>query len=391
MVQLLAGIFIKNKDQVDDPKVREAYGSLCGVLGILLNILLFGIKYVAGSLSGSIAIIADGFNSLSDAGSSVITLLGFKLAGRKPDPEHPFGHGRMEYLSGLAVSFIILMMGLELFRSSLDKILHPQAVESGWLIMGILVVSILIKCYMAAYNYRIGKKIDSGAMKATATDSLSDVISTSVVLLCIILAHFTSIQLDGWCGLLVACLIFYAGIGAVKETIGPLLGQAPEKEFVEEIQKIVMAHEGILGIHDLVVHDYGPGRTMISLHAEIPGNGDIFEIHDLIDRIEAELGEKLNCEAVIHMDPLNTNDEETNRKKALVLKAVSEVDKSLSIHDFRMVAGPTHTNLIFDVLVPADYKLSDSEIERRVQEKILEMAPNHFIVIKVDKDFAGIL
>lgn len=387
MVELLAKLLIKNKEETDNPKVREAYGSLCGILGIVLNLVLFAIKYIAGSLSGSIAIIADGMNSLSDAGSSVITLLGFKMAGKKPDPEHPFGHGRMEYLSGLGVSFIILMMGFELFKSSLDKILHPTPIETGWLVMGILVVSILVKLYMSLYNYRVGKKIDSGAMKATATDSLSDVISTAVVLGSMILAHFTSIQLDGWCGLLVACLIFYAGIGAVKETIGPLLGQAPEREFVEEIEHIVMSHEGIVGIHDLVVHDYGPGRRMISLHAEVPGNDDIYATHDLVDSIEMELGEKLNCEVIIHMDPLNINDEETCKKREMVLAAVHSVDEHLSIHDFRMVTGPTHTNLVFDVLTPADFALSDAELKNRIQEKVWEMEPNHFIVIKVDKDY----
>lgn len=387
MVELLAKLFIKNREDVANPKVREAYGALCGVLGILLNLLLFAIKYVAGTLSGSIAIIADGMNSLSDAGSSVITLLGFKMAGKKPDPEHPFGHGRIEYVSGLAVSFIILMMGIELFRSSVDKILHPTAIETGGVVILILVVSILMKLYMSLYNYKVGKKIDSAAMKATATDSLSDVISTAVVLGCMILAHFTSLQLDGWCGLLVACLIFYAGIGAVKETIGPLLGQAPEKEYVEEIEHIVMSHEGIVGIHDLVVHDYGPGRRMISLHAEVPGDRDIFETHDLVDSIEMELAEKLNCDVIIHMDPLNINDEATIVKRELVLSAVHSVDQRLSIHDFRMVAGPTHTNLVFDVLTPADFTISDFELKNLVQEKIQETAPNHYVVIKVDRDY----
>ncbi len=387
MVELLAKLFVKNREDTSNPKVREAYGALCGILGILLNLVLFGIKYVAGTISGSIAIIADGMNSLSDAGSSVITLLGFKMAGKKPDPEHPFGHGRIEYLSGLAVSFVILMMGVELFRTSLDKIIHPAPVESGWLVMGILVASILVKLYMSLYNYRVGKKIDSAAMKATATDSLSDVISTAVVLGCMILAKFTSVQIDGWCGLLVACLIFYAGIGAVKETIGPLLGQAPDKEFVEEIERIVMAHEGVVGIHDLVVHDYGPGRVMISLHAEVPGDEDIFTTHDLIDGIEVELAERLNCEAIIHMDPINVNDEETKEKKALLIDALHSVDERLTIHDFRMVPGPTHTNLVFDVLVPADYALSDLELKNRIQEKITQSAPNHYIVMKVDKDY----
>lgn len=387
MVELLARLLIKDREYTERPKVREAYGALCGMLGIILNLILFGIKYVAGTLSGSIAIIADGMNSLSDAGSSVITLLGFKMAGKKPDPEHPFGHGRMEYLSGLAVSFIILMMGFELFQSSVDKIMHPEAVETDALIVGILIASILVKLYMSLYNYRVGKKIDSAAMRATATDSLSDVISTTVVLACMLVSHYTSLQLDGWCGVLVACLIFYAGLGAVKETIGPLLGQAPEKGFVDDIERIVMSHEGIVGIHDLIVHDYGPGRRMISLHAEVPGDGDIYETHDLVDSIEMKLGEELNCEVVIHMDPINVNDETTRQKRALVLEAVHKVDERLSIHDFRMVTGPTHTNLVFDVLTPADYKYSDAELKDMIQDEVTKMAEHHYIVIKVDRDY----
>ena len=313
MVTLLEKLFVKKKTGAEE---RRAYGILCGTLGITLNILLFAGKYLAGVISGSIAIMADAFNNLSDAGSSVITLLGFQFAGRQADEEHPFGHGRIEYLSGLAVSLAIIVMGVELLRSSVEKVLHPEAVDTGFLAMGILVVSVAVKLYMSYYNRRIGKKIDSAAMKATATDSLSDALATSVVFLSMIVLRTTGINVDGWCGVLVAVFILRAGYGAAKETLNPLLGQAPEPEFIDEIEKIVLSRPEIIGIHDLVVHDYGPGHRMISLHGEVDGSGDIYALHDAIDSAEMELHECLGCEAVIHMDPVNLKDPEMKEKRA---------------------------------------------------------------------------
>lgn len=300
MITLLSKIFIKSK-YTEESKVRKAYGTLCSVVGILLNILLFAGKYFAGYISGSIAIMADAFNNLSDAGSSFITLVGFWFAGKKPDIDHPFGHGRFEYLSGLAVAVMIILMGFELVKDSLGKILHPEAVESGIIIIVILIVSIAVKIYMAIYNRQIGNRIESPAMKATAADSMSDVAATTTVLISVLINRFANLNLDGIFGLIVSLFILYAGYGVIKETISPLLGQPPEKEFVNEIHEIVMAHEDAKGIHDLVVHDYDSGRIMISLHTEVPGDGDIFKLHDMIDRIENELNEKLGCEAVIHM------------------------------------------------------------------------------------------
>ena len=320
MIQLLSKIFIKNREDVANPGVRKAYGTLCGLTGIFLNICLFAGKYFAGMISGSIAITADAFNNLSDAGSSFITLVGFWLAGKKPDPDHPFGHGRFEYISGFVVSMAILLMGLELGKSSVSKIFHPVPVDTGGVAMGILVVSVLVKGYMAFYNRVIGNKIDSAAMRATSADSISDMVATGVVFLSMLVNRFAHINIDGICGVLVAVFILYTGVEAAKETLGALLGTAPDREYVQEIRNLVMAHEGVKGIHDLIVHDYGPGRRMISLHAEVPGDGDVYVMHDMIDCIERELRQKLQCDATIHMDPIEVDNEQLNEMKEKVFE-----------------------------------------------------------------------
>lgn len=386
MITLLAQVFIK--EQKDKAKIRQAYGVLCGVVGILLNVMLFLGKFLAGTISNSIAITADAFNNLSDAGSSFVTLIGFKLAGAKPDPEHPFGHGRMEYISGLVVAAAILLMAYELIRDSIHKIIHPEETEFSVLVVVILVVSILVKLYMSFYNRNIGKRIDSAAMRATATDSLSDTCATTVVLIATLVGHYTGFYIDGWCGALVGLFILYAGINAAKETLDPLLGQPPEEEFVEQINQIVMAHSEVCGIHDLIVHDYGPGRQMISLHAEVPAEGDILEIHDVIDNVENELRAKLGCDATIHMDPIVTSDEHIGELKATVTDIITGIDEAVSMHDFRVVTGPTHTNLIFDVLVPFKFYISDDEMIMMIQEKVKQrIGKNYYVVIKVDKAY----
>jgi len=383
MVTLLAKFFIRDGEK---NKVRQAYGMLCGVLGILLNVLLFIGKFVAGQLSNSIAITADAVNNLSDAGSSFITLVGFKLAGQKPDTEHPFGHGRMEYISGLVVAAAILLMGYELAKESIGKILHPQETEFSVLVAGILLVSICVKLYMFYYNQSVAKKIDSAAMSATAKDSLSDSVATGVVLLTTIVGHYTDLHIDGYCGLLVAVLIFYAGFSAAKDTLNPLLGQKASEEFEQEIEDLVMAHEEVCGIHDLFVHDYGPGRQIISLHAEVSADSDIMVIHDVIDNIENELRTKLGCDATIHMDPVVTNDSRVSEIKEAVLAVVKALDERLTIHDFRMVEGPSHTNLIFDVVAPFGFRLSDEDLAKEILGKVQEeLGKTYFTVIKVDK------
>ena len=384
MVTLLEKLFVKKKTGAEE---RRAYGILCGTLGITLNILLFAGKYLAGVISGSIAIMADAFNNLSDAGSSVITLLGFQFAGRQADEEHPFGHGRIEYLSGLAVSLAIIVMGVELLRSSVEKVLHPEAVDTGFLAMGILVVSVAVKLYMSYYNRRIGKKIDSAAMKATATDSLSDALATSVVFLSMIVLRTTGINVDGWCGVLVAVFILRAGDGAAKETLNPLLGQAPEPEFIDEIEKIVLSRPEIIGIHDLVVHDYGPGHRMISLHGEVDGSGDIYALHDAIDSAEMELHECLGCEAVIHMDPVNLKDPEMKEKRAATEALVKEIDSRLTIHDFRLVHGGGVTKILFDVVVPFEMKMPEEELKARIQDSVSRTMENCAALINVDHSY----
>lgn len=390
MITLLSRLFIKetNGSLKDCPEnYREQYGVLCGITGIILNVLLFVGKFLAGFFANSIAIMADAFNNLSDAGSSFITLAGFKLAGQKPDPDHPFGHGRFEYISGLLVSIVIILMAFELMKSSIGKIIRPEEVATSTVTYIILIASILVKLYMAFYNRSVGKKIGSVAMSATATDSISDCIATTVVLICSIVAHFTSLQLDAYCGVLVAIFIFIAGFKAAKETIDPLLGTPPDEEFVEKIENIVMAHDDILGIHDLIVHNYGPGRVMISLHAEVDAHGDILVLHDLIDNIEHELKTKCNCQALIHMDPIINDDEEINHLKKDISVLIKEIDEKMTLHDFRVVKGPTHTNVIFDVVAPYNLPFKDEELKQIIAAKILDKFPYHFAVIEIDRDY----
>ena len=391
MVTALSKFFIKDSENVQNPAVRSAYGTLCSILGIILNVLLFAGKFFAGTISNSVSITADAFNNLSDAGSSVITLIGFKLASQKPDPEHPFGHGRMEYLSGLVVSVAILLMGYELATTSIDKIMHPQAVEFSVISAIILVVSIATKLYMGMYNNAIGKKIDSAAMKATGADCMSDSLSTAVVLLAAVVGHFTGAMIDGWCGLLVSVLILRAGFEAAKDTIAPLLGQKPDEELVNSIYSLVMAHPEVLGVHDLVVHDYGPGRLMISLHTEVSSSGDILEIHDAIDNIEVELNECLNCEATIHMDPVAEDDEKLESIRKMVIHRLRDMfGNDFSIHDFRMVEGPSHINVIFDIVVPFGYKYTDLKIIDMIKENISSIDNfDYRAVVKVDHSYIG--
>ena len=390
MVSLLAKLFIKDRENTSSPKVRQAYGILCGSIGIALNILLFAGKFLAGLLSGSIAVTADAFNNLSDAGSSLITLVGFKMAGQKPDSHHPFGHGRIEYISGFLVSIVILIMAFELLKTSVEKILHPAEVEAGPLVLAVLVASILVKVYMALYNRMVGKKIDSAAMNATAKDSLSDTVATFVVLITTLLSEFAGIQIDGYCGVLVALFVFFAGFSAAKETIGPLLGQPPEPEFVKRIEEIIMEYkeQGVMGMHDLVVHNYGPGRVMLSVHVEVPAEGDILALHDMIDTIEYRLAKELTCSAVIHMDPVCADDALTNELKGQVAAIIKNMEGRITFHDFRIVHGPTHTNLIFDVVVPYDYGMTDEEVADYIRRQVKQINENYFVVIDVDKAYS---
>ncbi len=379
MITILEKFFIK------DSSNRSAYGILCGVVGIILNILLCLIKLLAGALSGSVAISADAINNLSDAGSSVITLIGFKLASKKADSKHPFGHGRLEYLSGLLVSLLIMLMGVELAQSSFDKILAPTEVTVNLTVIIILAVSVLAKLYIAFYNRKIGKRINSSAMLATATDSISDCITTAIVLISMIVNYYTDFVVDGYCGMLVSVFIIFAGINAAKDTIAPLLGQPADPELVKSIEETALSYDEIIGIHDLVVHDYGPGRVMVTFHAEVPCDGDINVMHDAIDNLEQKLKEEYNCEAVVHMDPINVTDSEVCSMRETVYALVKEINQDITIHDFRMVNGPTHTNLIFDAVVP--YTLNETEAEAEICKKVGELEGNYFAVVKIDKSY----
>lgn len=387
MITLLARLFIKDRDKVADAAVRRAYGMLCSLTGIGLNVLLFLGKYLAGRLSGSIAMTADAFNNLSDAGSSVITLLGFKMAAKKPDPGHPFGHGRIEYLSGVAVSIIIIVVGVQLGLESIDKIMNPQPVDAGLLPMLVLVASICVKGYMFAYNRGIGRKINSPGMAATAMDSLSDSIATSVVLISMLLSRFAGVNADGWGGIAVACFIIFSGFKAAKETLSPLLGNPPDPQLVHDITSIVFSHSEVMNVHDLIVHDYGPGRLMVSLHAEVPGNGDIYALHDTIDTIEYELSSKLGCDAVIHMDPVSPDGTKTAHMRDELAEAAKSIDPRLSIHDFRIVDGPTHTNVIFDAVLPNDSKLTEEEAVAQLETLVHSLWQNSHPKVHIDRPF----
>lgn len=384
MIRLLAKLFIKTDLPAD--RQRGAYGALCGVVGIVLNVLLFAGKLFAGWLSRSIAVTADAFNNLSDAASSAVTLVGFKLAGKKPDAGHPYGHGRIEYVAGLAVSGVILLMAFELIRDSVTKIITPQQTEFSVLTAVILLVSIAVKCYMAFYNFRIGGRIQSAALRATAKDSLSDCVATLVVLVGMIVSHTTSLRIDGYCGVVVGLFIGWAGISAAKETLDPLLGQPPKREYVEKIEKTVLEFDPcIVGVHDLLVHDYGPGRQIISLHAEVPADGDILALHDMIDNLEKTLAAAFGCQATVHMDPVVVNDPFVDTLKRQVTAVVHTLDSSFTLHDFRVVVGPTHTNVIFDLVVPYEHPLSEKDIRALVAHRIhKEIGEDVFAVIQID-------
>ena len=369
MIQFLIERFVPNWQNTQNSTVRERYGILAASVGILSNIFLFIIKILTGLIFNSIAITADAVNNLSDAGSSVITLLAFKIAGKPADPEHPYGHARMEYISGMAVSFIIILLGLQLIGSSFEKILHPETVTVSYLTYAVLIISILTKLWQGIFNRTVGKRIDSDALQATAADSLNDVFATSAVLISAIVYHFTSIPIDGWMGMSVAIFITISGIKLVIETGDPLLGQAPDPQLIREIGQRITSYDGVIGMHDLQVHSYGPGRTFASVHAEVPANVDILVSHDIIDNIEREVGAEMGINLVIHMDPVVTDNEKINRLKAEIDQIVKGIDTDLSMHDFRAVFGPTHTNLVFDVVVPPAFELTDSQIIQNISEK----------------------
>lgn len=386
MTKLLIRCFIPKDGDPKDPEVRRQYGTLSGGVGILLNILLFLGKFLSGVLTGSIAIVGDAVNNLSDAASSVVTLIGFRLAGQEADEDHPFGHGRMEYLSGLIVAMAIMMMGIEIGKSSLTKIFRPEDLVFSWLAGGILLAAILVKLWLYFFNRNLGKIIGSAAMEATAADSLSDAVSTGVVLLATLVEHFSGLKIDGLAGLLVAAFILKTGWEAVKDTLDPLLGRPMDPELAAEIDRLAVEHPYILSIHDLVYHDYGPGRAMMSFHAEVPADADLLDVHDMIDHIEREMKQRYNIETVIHMDPV-VNDERTLALREQVAQLARTIDPRMTIHDLRTTAGPRHTNVLFDVLVPYDLGKSDQEVRAELKKLVKGLSKKYYPVIEVDRSF----
>lgn len=389
MTDFLVRHFVKNYEQTDSLPVRTAYGVLSGIVGILCNILLFAVKFMTGTALHSVSVTADAFNNLSDAGSSVIGLIGVKLAEKPADAEHPFGHGRIEYIAALIVAFLVIEVGFSFFKESLDKILHPAALNFQPVSLLILGLSIGVKLWMNVFNRKLGKRINSQVMLATAADALGDAVTTSVTILSILVSHFARLNIDGFVGILVALLVIWAGIGIARDTLEPLIGAAPDPELCTKIIRMVESYDGILGTHDLIVHSYGPGRSMASIHAEVPRTADIVEVHEIIDTIEREVHQKLGLFLVIHMDPLETGNGEVITARNEIEALLSSIDPRLSIHDFRMVNGKKRVNLLFDLVVPYSYdKQAQETLRREIQEKISDLDKQYQCVITIEKSFS---
>ena len=384
MTTFLLRRFIPDYQNTADPAVRAKYGRLAGIVGIICNVLLFAGKLLAGAISGSVSVTADAVNNLSDASSSIVTLIGFRLAARPADEEHPYGHARMEYLSGLAVAAMIILIGAELVKSSFQKILHPEAVEFSALTAIVLTVSILLKLWMALFNRKLGRKISSAALTATAADSRNDVIATGAVLLACVVGAWTGLKIDGYVGLLVALFILWSGVGIAKDTIDPLLGAKPDESLVHAIAYLMTSHPNILGIHDLMVHDYGPGRRFASVHAELDHRIDPLVAHEILDEIERQAKRDLHVDLVIHYDPIVTDDPEVTAVHTRVTQILRGIDPRLSIHDFRMVSGPHHANVIFDMVIPAEYEDKTAQLRREVEAQLQDGKKVYHLVITFD-------
>lgn len=387
MTNLLVKLFIKDCENTKDPEVREKYGLLGSIVGIIVNIILSAGKYLIGIITRSISITADAINNLADAASCIVTLVSFKMSSRKPDKEHPFGHGRIEYIAALVVGFFVELMGYELIKSSINKIRNPEEIVFSIPAVAVLVISILGKVWLYIFNKKLGKKIQSPAMLAVAKDSLSDTTATLVSAIAIILSLFTDVAVDGYMGIIVSIFILSSGFGILKEAVGILLGTPPEKETVDKLISYILSHKEIIGIHDLVVHSYGASRTFASIHAEISSETNILNAHDTIDNIEKEVNKRFGIELVIHMDPVENNNDKVNALKEMTVKTVLAISEELSIHDFRIVDGPTHTNLLFDVVVPYGFEMNDKKLKTLIREKINEINESYFCVITIDNSY----
>lgn len=387
MGKFLVRLFVKDYKKTKDPVVRDRYGRLIAVVGILSNLLLSGAKIATGLLFGSIAIFADGMNNLADASSAIILLIGIRLAAKPADEGHPYGHARIEYITGLLISFFIVILGFQLLRASIDKIRFPEPIEFSWLLVVVLVVSILVKIWQALFYTKVSRVISSFTIKATAADSRNDVISTSAVLLSLFIGEFASLQLDGIMGALVAAFVIYSGVRLVLETSSPLLGNPPDPELVNAIRERILAYEGVLGIHDLIVHNYGPGRIFATVHVEVSAHGDLIASHDMVDDIEREISEELKIRLVAHMDPLDTEDPLTAELNTRINEIITALPGIIEIHDLRVVAGYSHHKIIFDVVVDPHCPYTDSELKKLLNQKIKELSSTYYSVITVDRNY----
>ncbi len=387
MFEVICRAFIKDYCNVEDEKVRERYGVVFSVLSVVCNVIMVIFKLIVSFASNSISIRADALNNLSDVGSNLATLFGFRLSCKHPDSDHPYGHGRMEYVSGLIVSFLILLAAFESIKEAISKVVHPQKMLFSWLTVAVLTVSILIKFFMAYFSGKAGERISSETLKAAAEDSRSDAIMTFTTLIGIFVYRFFAVNIDAYIGLLVSLFVLKAGIGIFRGVVDTILGKAPDKELIKQIEADIRAHEGIIGIHDLVIHDYGPSHRFMSLHAEVDADVPILETHDMIDNIENELLQKYRILTTIHMDPIDTKDALTATLREEVREKVRSISENYNIHDFRIVRGPTHTNLVFDVLIPAEDRISHEALKKEISGKVAEIDGTYCCVIQIDHSF----
>lgn len=387
MTSLLIRLFVKDRDNVGDPAVRNRYAMLASVTGIILNVLLFAGKLTLGLITASVAVVADAFNNMSDASSSVVTLVGFRMSGKHADKKHPMGHGRLEYISAFIVDMLIIVVGFELFMSSIDKIMSPELPDVSDALLIMLGAAILVKLWLFVYYGRIAKKINSAAIRAASFDSISDTVATTLVLVSALISRYTSVAMDGWAGIAVAAFILFTGFRAAKETIELLLGSSPDPEFVQKIYEFVKRYPQVVGIHDVMVHDYGPGRMIVSFHAEVPSDSNFCYAHDVVDCIERDMHDEFGCIVTIHIDPIDVNDERINEMRKFAEETAREVDPEFTIHDFRMTYGGKHYNMIFDLSIPTDSKYDDEEAATLVAERIKEKNPECFAVIKAEHPF----
>lgn len=387
MSDFLVKHFVRDYEKTDDIKVRGRYGTLSSIVGIVCNIILFSVKFIMGTIVNSISIISDGFNNLSDCASCIVTLFGYKMAAKPADKDHPFGHGRFEYLTSMVIAMVIMLVGVELFSTSAGKIIHPEKVAFSYVALITLVLSIMLKVWMSLFNKKLGSRINSGVMLATAKDSMNDVAATGATMLALVISPATELPVDGIMGVVVSVFILFSGFGIIKETVDALLGQPADAEIVQRIRNIVEENPYALGMHDLIIHSYGPGNMIGSVHIEVDGKGNIMEIHDVIDEMERNIYEELNIKMTIHMDPVETDNEYLNQCRQMIEDIIQQIDDNLSIHDFRVVSGPSHTNLIFDLVIPHDIKLQADDIKHEIDKRLEGREKKYYTVITFDNSY----